>query len=343
MDEKLLAERFKRFAEHECKGSSPLYEFLSQQISEDGDLLALSSFCSSGQPVPNLFLGSVHYLLLLGVKHELGEYYASLAKNPRSPEGSFLPFKDFCLQHGSEIIKILQSRRVQTNEVRRCTYLYPSFCSIYEKVKRPLALVELGTSAGLQLLWDKYNYSYGTEETYGDMDSSVHLSAKLRNGTLPRLPKTSPPVVSRIGIDLHVVDLSKEDEYIWLKALIWPEHADRMECFENAADCFQSQSAELIEGDAISLLPRVAGQSPDESVLCIFHTHVANQFSEAQKAKLLDTVRHIGGKQDVLHLYNNITDVGRLHLDSFIDGNESHEIVGDTDGHGRWFDWSFSS
>lgn len=229
MDTGLLAQRFHRFSVNECRGSSRLYEFLSTEISRDSDLLDLSSHASPGQPVPNLLFASVHYLLLSGAHHELQEFYPSVTDNPRSFDEAFLLFKDFCLRHREEMINLLRTRLVQTNEVRRCTYLYPSFCYIHNKVNKPLSLVEIGTSAGLQLLWDRYSYSYGSEDTYGNPDSSVHLTAQMRKGTIPVLSQTSPPVVSKVGIDSHVVDLSNVDDYLWLKSLIWSEHKERLE------------------------------------------------------------------------------------------------------------------
>lgn len=343
MDTDLLSQRFQRFAANECSGSSRLYEFLSTGISRDNEMLELSSHASFGQPVPNLLFASVHYLLLSGTHHELQEFYPSVTNNPCPVEESFLPFKNFCLSHREEIINLLQTRLVQTNEIRRCTYLYPSFCYIYEKMNKPLSLVEIGTSAGLQLLWDRYSYSYGTESVYGDPNSSVHLTAEMRRGNSPTLSRNSPPVASKVGIDLHVIDLSKDDDYLWLKSLIWSEHKERLELFEKAAQLFNANPMHLVEGDGVSLLPDIVEQVPQDSILCIFHTHVANQIPEDSKKGLLKNIRTIGAKRDVFHLYNNIWDIGKLHLDYFINGTEFNEIVGETDGHGRWFDWNLIS
>lgn len=339
MDTTLLSERFRRFAERECKDSSRLYEYLSIEISRDNDLLELSSHCPPGQPVPNLLFAAVHYLLLSGTDHELKEFYPSVTVNPRPVEKAFPSFKDFCQQHQNEIIDLLQSRLVQTNEIRRCTYLYPSFFYIYSKAHKPLSLIEIGTSAGLQLLWDRYSYSYGTEDTYGDFSSSVHLTAELRNGNVPPLPRNSPPVASKIGIDLNVVDLSNQNDYLWLKSLIWSEHKERLELLEKASQLFNENPVNLVEGDGVSLLPDIAEQISQDSTLCIFHTHVANQIPNELKRQLMDNVKAISVKRDVFHLYNNISDLGKLHLDYFINGVEFNEIIAETDGHGRWFDW----
>ena len=66
-----IANLFRNFSIKECKGSSDLYEYLSIQIAEDEEVLTLSSYAQAGQPVPNLLLGAVHYLLLAGKEHPL--------------------------------------------------------------------------------------------------------------------------------------------------------------------------------------------------------------------------------------------------------------------------------
>jgi hypothetical protein len=333
-----LSERFKNFAKRECRGSSELYEYLSLKIAEDDEMLELSSYAREGQPVPNLFLGTVHYLLLKGKEHDLKEYYQSIVESPRGIEDSFAHFKDFCQLYREEIISILKSKLVQTNEVRRCAYLYPSFCFIYNKVKKPLSLIEIGTSAGLQLLWDKYCYSYGNNEVYGNKHSNVHITAEIKGDNIPSFLLNSPPIASRVGLDLHINDLANSEDYLWLKSLIWPEHQERRELFENAANLFYKNPVKLIEGDGIALLADVVEQIPENTTICIFHTHVANQIPEDSKYELIEKIKIIGSKRDVFHLYNNMWD-RKLHLDYFINGIEYNKKIGETDGHGRWFYW----
>ncbi|MGG4267000.1 DUF2332 domain-containing protein, partial [Peribacillus simplex] len=212
---------------------------------------------------------------------------------------AFHHFKGFCQLHREEIIAILKTKLVQTNEVRRCTYLYPSFCYMFNKVNKPLALIEIGTSAGLQLFWDQYGYSYGTEKVYGNINSKVQLKSEIKGENQPFLLQQSPPVIERIGLDLHINDLDDEEDYLWLRSLIWAEHKERLEMFDHAATCLKEQSVKLIEGDGVSLLSEIAKQIPEDSVICVFHTHVANQISESIKHKLVEQIKEIGAKRDV--------------------------------------------
>ncbi|WP_027964124.1 DUF2332 domain-containing protein [Halalkalibacillus halophilus] len=338
MEVNQLSDRFNKFAE-ECKGSSELYEHLSGEIAKDEKLLQLSSYAQDGQPVPNLLFGAVHFLLLKGMKHDLEKFYLTMVESPSEVANSFPPFKDFCLTYQPEIQSILESRLVQTNEVRRCAYLYPAFSMVYEASHKPLTLIEVGTSAGLQLLWDQFSYSYGSGEMYGKLDSEVHISSSVMGGAPPVMLRVAPPVSMRIGLDLHVNDVAEEDDFLWLKALIWPEHADRRELFEQAASHLKDHHIRLIEGDAIELLPELINTVPKNTMICVFHTHVANQMTEDQKSKLTELIQTIGEEREISHLYNNMYDE-RLHLDMIIDGEEQTYEIGKTDGHGRWFEWN---
>ncbi|MCA1031280.1 DUF2332 domain-containing protein [Bacillus timonensis] len=339
MKKEQLSQRFHNFGSIETVGSSELYSLLALKIAQDDEILELCTYAKNGQPLPNLLFGAVHYLLLKGKEHELKEYYPSITRNPREKDGVFLPFKEFCKIYREEIIALLQSKLVQTNEVRRCAYLYPIFCYIYEKVKQPLSLIEIGTSAGLQLNWDKYRYSYGTGEEYGKIDSKVHITSEIRGGNKPSFPVQMPPVASKIGLDLHTNDLCNKEDRLWLRALIWPEHHERVELFDQSAEYFTQHPVELVEGDGVALLEEVVANLPTNSAICIFHTHVANQFPLELKHELVGKIKKIGSTRNVFHVYNNMWD-GRLHVDSYISGIETQQTVGDTDGHGRWFEWN---
>ncbi|MEH7346686.1 DUF2332 domain-containing protein [Bacillus sp. JJ1532] len=338
LNKELLSQSFTRFATNECKDSSKLYEYLSLKIAKDDELLQLCTYASKGQPIPNLLFGAVHYLLLKGKRHKLKEYYPSIVSNPKPFEGAFHSFKDFCLQYQDEITSILRTRLVQTNEVRRCAYLYPVFNLIYEKTEKPLALIEIGTSAGLQLLWDQFSYSYGTNEVFGNKNSTLNITSEIVGENIPFISSAPPPVSKRIGLDLNTIDLIDEEEKLWMKSLIWPEHKERLLMFEQAASYMVKNPVQLVEGDGIGLLSEYVDRMPSDSTVCIFHTHVANQMPIEVRKLLLQTIQAIGKERDVFHIYNNIQDKF-LHLDFFIDGMESNETIAETDGHGRWFRW----
>src|SRR6202165_6071918 len=126
----LVARRFKRFAKTKCLGSSPLYYHLSQRIAEDRELLSLASHCRGAQPTPTLFLGAVHFLLLKGIRDPLARFYSTLTSSALPPEVEHSHFRACCFNHQEELLPLLSDHMVQTNEIRRCSYLMPAFCLI---------------------------------------------------------------------------------------------------------------------------------------------------------------------------------------------------------------------
>lgn len=339
VDLERLTSVFCHFAERECQGSSDLYEYLARHIADDEEVLRVASFVPSGQPVPNMLFGAVQYLLLQGEGAELRSYYPGLVEQPQAMKSCYPHFRSFVLKHEGVLIEILESKRVQTNEVRRCAYLYPAFCSIYDKVRKPLALVELGCSAGLQLLWDQYSYSYGDGASYGHNGSKVRMTSEIRGDRLPLLLPSSPPVVYRMGIDLHVNDVRNAEDFLWLRALIWPGYHDRVTMLEQAVEVLKHQSGiQFREGDGTELLPEIVRVIPEEAVICVFHTHVANQIPETSKRRLLQHLSEIGKTRDIVHVYNNMWD-GDLHADYILGGVLSEYTIARTDGHARWFEW----
>src|SRR5262249_35846756 len=129
--------KFRRFAERECRGSSPLYETLALATADDPELSTIARAAPKGQPIPNLFLASAPFLLLGGATEECAGFSASLTDQPRPADEAFPRFRSFCVRHRDAIEHLLRTRTVQTNEVGRCAYLYPAFALVAELSGRP--------------------------------------------------------------------------------------------------------------------------------------------------------------------------------------------------------------
>ena len=348
-----LRNRFLQFGESECVDSSELYHHLSLAIAEDEELLSLAELSGNGQPIPNLFFGAIHYLLATLPGESLTRFYPSLATNAAGgPKDAFPAFRSFALSQREAIAELLTTRLVQTNEVRRCAYLFPSMMYAARWFKgRPLALIEIGTSAGLNLLWDKYSYRYGDRERLGAPDSPVLICSDFRGELSDSLNDPLPEISHRIGLDLNIVDARVPDEAAWLQALIWPEHHQRRAILAAALQHMTAFQLDLREGDGFSNLTELAGELTKESVTCIYHTHVANQVSKQIQKTFLSELAELGRDRDLIHLFNNIdpslylpdhspnSSGFNLHLTVYRDGIANEIPLATTDGHARWFDW----
>lgn len=328
---------FLQFAEKEARGSSRLYEYLCGEVVHDQELMTLIRDIPVSQPKPNLFFAAMHYLVK---KYDspLRAYYASFSAYPLPAERSFLPFREFALQHQEELRELFLTKLVQTNEVRRAAYLYPVMTDIYESCGKPLALIEIGTSSGLLLGLDHYHYEYQNGPSIHYAADTLTIHSENRGDTLPSSIYQKPLIHTRIGMDLHIIDLQKEEDLDWMLALIWPEHEERRRQFLQAKEINDSISKMFYEGNAVELLPRIIQSIAEECQIVIFHTHVANQFSSELKRQLIDTLQVISHERSLYHVYNNMYDTN-THQDYIENGIIQEIRVMATDGHGRWFDW----
>ncbi len=337
-----LAQIFKRFSEETYIGSSPLYATLAKSISDDIDVLGIAS-SARGRPVPNLLFAAVHYLLMSGADGILSSFYPSLTPNPRPNSDAYPHFREFCLTHESAIRELLSTRLVQTNEVGRCAYLMPAFSLIAEENPGlPLSLVDIGTSAGLHLLWDRYSYEYTGHAVTGDTSSPVRIKADVRGSNDPPIPTRFPPVAFRIGLDLNPVSLTDPDSALWLRALIWPEHKRRAAQLEAAIGLAIDNPPTLLAGNALETLPDILDRIPSESTLCIFHNYTLNQFSLEDRQRFDAILDDCSTDRDI-HLLSGEGrwghDYATLELVSIRRGNRSSRKLANVDFHGRWLEW----
>ncbi len=345
-DPQQLAQRFRRFAALECRGSSPLYERLSNSIAGDAELLEMATHCNPTQPTPNLFLGAAHLVLLDNPDHPLSAYYASVVESPEDRERAYPHFRSLCLDHRDRIVETISTRRVQTNEVGRCALLLPAFAIVAERsAAREAAFVEVGASAGLNLLWDRFRYRYGEQIIWGDPSSPVRLACEPRGVPLPPIPDAMPRVSMRVGIDLDPVDMGDADAVAWLRALIWPEHRHRVAALDGALRIAASAPPALIAADALDALPGVLENAPPDAALCIFHTFTLNQFPPDARRRFEEIIDGFGAIRDLYVVSIERQDelqalVGALLKQSaYESGRKTTHALGRCDNHGMWLEW----
>jgi hypothetical protein len=339
----VLAQRFEHFGQVECHLASPLYERLCIGIASDPEILDLAAYAHKGQPVPNLFLSAVQFLLLQGIHHPLATFYPNLSGTKTlDDDDPYAYFRSFCLEYYEQIQLILATHLVQTNEVRRSACLLPAFELVSRRSqRRPLALIEIGASAGLNLLWDRYGYDYGESLRCGVLDSPVQLTCQLRGNLRPPLPDKFPMIAYRVGIDLNPIDVRDPAQTLWLQALIWPEHKRRANLLSAAISIAQQHPPALFAGDALDILPTVLPDVAQDSALCIYHSFVINQFSPEAREHLDALFMQEAQQRDlyvvsIAWLNEQLPVLGLL---SFQNGLRTEQKLANCSGHARWMEW----
>ena len=174
-------------------------------------------------------------------------------------------------------------RRTQTNEPARCALMLPLLAAL----PQPLALLEVGASAGLCLLPDRYGYDYAGHRARG-------RPAALRctpEGDLP-LPDALPEVVWRAGLDLDPIDIDDADAMRWLELLIWPGEEHRVETLRGAVDDRPRGPAAGRPGRPHTATSRRSPpRRPRDATLVIFHTAVLSYVPSAGRATFRDDGR----------------------------------------------------
>ena len=319
-----------------------MYAELALGVASDPELLDLASHARPHQPQPNMLFATVQYLLLGGIEHPLAEHYPILSGQERPPAPAFPPFREFCLEQRERLVELLETRRTQTNVVRRCTCLLPAFALVHRQARAPLALIDLGASAGLNLNFDRYSYRYRQDGhdvlQWGSGRATIELEADLRGpGALPSLPPAIP-VSSRDGVDLDPVDLANPDQRLWLRALIWPEHLERHEQLLEAAAELAASPVRLHPGDAAEVLPGLLAAVPAGSAPLVFSTIALYQFPRESRRRVAETLAEASLARPVWQVALEGADP-ELTLTRYEDGSGEIERLARASPHGWWIEW----
>jgi hypothetical protein len=259
------AANYAEFAAREAHGVSPTYERLSLAVSRDADVLALLDALPPMKRQPNLLFGVVRFL-------------GGPVEHPTA-------FHDYTVANWPAVEAEMQTRATQTNEVGRCAVLLPVLAAL----PQPLALLEVGASAGLCLYPDRYAYRYG-DHVVGSGEPVIDCAA---TGMTP--PAAIPEVVWRAGLDLNPLDVTDPADVAWLDALIWPEHAHRRARMRAAAAVAVAEPPLLVRGDLVDDLLALAAQAPAGATLVVFHTSVMFYVSAPRRKAFVELVRRLPG------------------------------------------------
>jgi len=252
-------------AAHELAGVSPLYEALCQAVAGSEAVCVLLDRLPLGKRQPNLLLGAVRFL-------------GGKVDDPAR-------FLDFVTAHWDAVADTMMSHRTQTNEPGRCATLLPLLASL----PQPLALVEVGASAGLCLYPDRYSYRYTTslgEHRLGD--SQIAMACAV-TGPAP-LPERLPEVVWRAGLDLNPLQANSGDDRRWLASLIWPEQIDRAQRLHRALDLVAADPPRIDTGDLLIDLPGLLADAPSGATVVVFHSAVLAYLDEGQRSRFTDVM-----------------------------------------------------
>ena len=328
-----LSTAYRRFAEGKARGRSPLYETLARGVADDPAVLRFLETLPHAKQQPNLLIAAVRFLF--GIPAGWEEFRAAVLDNPDT------------------VRAIMLERSTQTNEPGRCAALLP----VMALLPQPLALIEVGASAGLCLLPDRYGYDYGGRRVR-PLDETLQppvFPCVVDSKTTP-LPSALPRIVWRAGLDLNPLDVGDRDQMAWLKALVWPEQTGRRDRLDAAIRIAAAEPPRLVRGDLRHDLAALCAEAPTDATLVVFHTavlaYVADPAERAEFAGAMASLCDYWIANEAPHVFPEVaacTGVGAIRLDLNTTGTPvgsgrfllsvNGDPVGWADPHGAWLDW----
>lgn len=328
---------------------APLYARLATGIAADPALAARLLVAPATQRQPVLLFACVHALLLDDPAAPLASYYPNLTATP--DHGDPLPaFRDFCRDHRDDLDHLLATRQTQTNEIGRCALLLPALAMVAEEVG-PVTHLDVGTSAGLNLLLGQFHYRY---EPGGELGppSPVTLTCGVR-GAVP-IPAAMPAIAAAVGIDPAPVDLADDRQARWLEACVWPDQTDRFERLRAAIGLAAAVGVDVRRGDAVSHAASVVAELSAIGHPVVTNTWVLNYLTHEQRVAYVDSLDEAGRRVDLSWLYAEMPllvsgiptpeskerrDHTVLTLVRWRGGRRTVEHLADCHPHGYWLHW----
>ncbi|WP_345413164.1 DUF2332 domain-containing protein [Pseudonocardia xishanensis] len=225
--------------------------------------------------------------------------YFPVPGGPQPPDdGGFRPaLKALVRDRRDAIAALCAGHRYQMNEVTRSVDVLPVLGAVAAETGRPLALVDLGTGAGLGLRPDRYAYEYtlpdGTVRAVGSGPLTVGCTVR---GAVPPLPERLS-VTARVGVDVEPSDLEDPVTAAWLAACVPPE-AGAVTRFAAAVDLARAEPAEIVRGDVLEVLPAVVGSLPADTAVCLVDTYVHVFLGPERLARFRELVTGLGRDLD---------------------------------------------
>jgi len=315
------AEQYAHFGRTYARASSPIFEEWSLGVADDPEVIALID-------------------RLPPLKRQAILVFAA-ARFQGAPIGPYAGFRDFLVAHWPEIEATALSHATQTNEAGRTALLLP----VLARLPGPLALIEVGASAGLCLYPDRYSFRYSGHPQLDPADGPSEVVIDCTVTGDPPIPTRMPEIVSRAGVDLNPLDVTSDEDLHWLETLVWPEQDDRRERLRNAAAIARRDPPSILAGDLNETVERLVAEAPAGSTPVVFHSAVMMYLDSDARDRF---VRMIGelpchwiSNEDVPVMPQFIPKLPRPIEEvrsSFVIALDG-EPLAFTGGHGQYLDW----
>jgi hypothetical protein len=349
-------EAFRLQGEFCTKMGSPLYGELLARAADDierGGPVARVLDGWTGNPIPDALvlrlMGGMHRLVLDGAAPELARYYPSAGGTPQWPEA----WEAFArvVETRTDVLRAALERHVQTNEVRRSAALLGGFLTVARTHDLPLRLLEIGSSAGLNLCWDRYRYevvplaggdaAVAPRSVWGDAGSPVAIRTGWE-GPLDVFGARAA-VDERGGCDIAPVDVTDPAQVRTLESFVWADQLERLGQLRAAAALARRAPPPLTRRGAADWLAEQLAAPRSGLATVVFHSIMWWYLSEPERDRVTEIITTAGARTSAatplawLRLELRGMQDPELRLTQWPGGAEV--VLGCADPHGRYVRW----
>ncbi len=235
---------------------APLYARLAAGLAEAAEAVSLLAAAPQPARIPVTLFAAIHDLLLADPSEPLAAWYPNLTDAPRRDD-PVPAARELCRRRRDDLVALVTTRVPQTNELGRSAVLLLALAALGAE-QGPLALLDAGASAGINLIPDRLRVDYDGHRVGA---GPLALTCGVRGDASPaRLPSSMPQIVDRRGLDLRPVDLGDPEQVRWLEACVWPDQTDRFDRLRLAVDEVRRAGVVVQRGDVVADLPGALAQ-----------------------------------------------------------------------------------
>jgi hypothetical protein len=210
--------------------------------------------------------GALHHATLAGSDPELAARYPA-ARADWSMDEVWPLARAFLARERAAVSEFLRSAP-QTNETRRSIALLAGFLAFAQAHPGPIDTLEIGASAGLNLLWDRFAYRTASWAWGGD--SPVVIDAEWK-GRAPEIGARLA-VRHRAACDLQPLDVADPAARLRLRSYIWADQPDRLARFDGAVALALGGSVRVERADAAEWLAEKLPQRARDAATVVYHS-----------------------------------------------------------------------
>jgi hypothetical protein len=288
--------------------------------------------------LPLRLAGGFHYLALTGKEKKLKPVYRGQITDQKEINDIVLAVT---AKHDALLLPWLDGPP-QTNEAGRSASFMAGLMWLSGKVGPNFELNELGASAGINTMMERYHYDLGGV-TVGPLSSPMKIRPAWSG---PRPPNHPVSIVSIQGCDQAVIDLSDQDAALRVKSYVWPEIQERIARMDAAIALATEQRPNIIRADALDWVLERLSTPQEKGVTRVFNHSIVWQYIPYERREAItEALNSAGAKATkdkplawMMLETNRETFRHELRI-RYWPGGQEWVLLAEAQAHGAWVKW----